>query len=113
MKVINRNRLVFVLGIAILTGIHCTPSNAAYKDSCNPFSRTQDTPQVTPGYYENISGQCVSGDVNALQNPTEHKYNSTGQLFMNGYTPAWDNRPDNYYSSTNVNTSTGSGKHGH
>ena len=104
MRTVNRNRLLFVLGIAIFSGIVCTPSHAAYKDSCNPFSRTQDTSQVTPGYYENISGQCVSGDVNALQQPTEHKFSYDGQKFMNGYTPAWDNKPDNYYSSTNVTT---------
>lgn len=101
------NVAVRAILVLILVGLLVIASKleAAYKDPCNPYT-TESTPQVVPGYYEDISGHCVVGDVSRLDKPTPHSYSADGMLFNNGYTPAWDNRPDNYYSNQQFSTST-------
>jgi hypothetical protein len=74
-----------------------------YKAPCNPMTTSQ-TNDVVPGYYYNVTGQCVYGDVNRLSEPTPHEYSPYGMLFYNGYNPTPP--VPNYYNNQSFSSTT-------
>lgn len=106
MKIMLIAILVCSLEVVAVDGQTIDMNNVTwqYKAPCNPYT-TEQTTDVVPGYYYNISGQCIPGNVEALQYATPHEYNDHGMLFYNGYFPKWDNPPmPNYYSNQTINS---------
>ena len=110
MKIMLTAILVCSLEVIAVDGQTIEMNNTVwqYKAPCNPYI-TSATNDVVPGYYYNISGQCISGNVEALQYPTPHEYNDHGMLFYNGYNPTPP--VPNYYN--NQNYSNTEVEHGH